>query len=51
MRKARSAILDGTFNSFKADFLGSYEPTDEPIRLNQKQKWLKSRRQGITSID
>jgi queuine tRNA-ribosyltransferase len=51
MRKARSAILDGTFNSFKADFLGSYEPTDEPIRLNQKQKWLKSRRQGLTSID
>jgi len=44
MRKARSAILDGTFNSFKDNFLASYKPTDEQIRLNQKQKWLKSRR-------
>jgi len=44
MRKARSAILDGTFNSFKDNFLVNYKPTDEQIRLNQKQKWLKSRR-------
>ncbi|MFC1897925.1 tRNA guanosine(34) transglycosylase Tgt [Chloroflexota bacterium] len=44
MRKARSTILDGTFNSFKENFLSSYKPTDEKIRLNQKQKWLKSRR-------
>ncbi len=44
MRKVRSAILDGTFNSFKDNFLASYKPTDEQIRLNQKQKWLKSRR-------
>ena len=44
MRKARSAILDGTFNSFKDNFLTNYKPTDEQIRLNQKQKWLKSRR-------
>jgi len=44
MRKARSAILNGTFNSFKDNFLASYKPTDEQIRLNQKQKWLKSRR-------
>jgi len=44
MRKARSAILNGTFNSFKDNFLASYKPTDEQTRLNQKQKWLKSRR-------
>ncbi|GAJ18665.1 unnamed protein product, partial [marine sediment metagenome] len=44
MRKVRSAILNGTFNSFKDNFLSSYKPTDEQIRLNQKQKWLKSRR-------
>ncbi len=44
MHKARSAILDGTFNSFKENFLLSYKPTDEQTRLNQKQKWLKSRR-------
>ncbi len=43
MRKARSAILNGTFNSFKDNFLSNYKPTDEQLRLNQKQKWLKSR--------
>ncbi|MFC1974590.1 tRNA guanosine(34) transglycosylase Tgt [Chloroflexota bacterium] len=46
MCKARGAILDGTFSSFKNDFLASYKPTDEQIRLNQKQKWLKSRHQS-----
>jgi queuine tRNA-ribosyltransferase len=43
MRKARGAILDGTFSSFKDSFLVSYKPTDERIRLSQKQKWLNSR--------
>lgn len=43
MRKIRGAILNGTFNSFKDSFLAGYQPTDEDVRLNQKQKWLKSR--------
>ncbi len=43
MHKIRDAILNGTFNSFKDSFLASYQPTDEDVRLNQKQKWLKSR--------
>jgi len=43
MDKIRGAILDGTFGSFKDDFLASYQPTDEQTRLSQKQKWLKSR--------
>ncbi len=43
MHKIRDAILNGTFNSFKESFLASYQPTDEDVRLNQKQKWLKSR--------
>jgi len=43
MHKIRSAIQDGTFNSFKEDFLAKYKPTDEQVRLDQKQKWLKSR--------
>ena len=43
MHKIRDAILNGTFNSFKDSFLASYKPTDEDVRLNQKQKWLKSR--------
>jgi queuine tRNA-ribosyltransferase len=43
MNKIRGAIYDGTFVSFKDSFLKSYQPTDEQIRLSQKQKWLKSR--------
>jgi queuine tRNA-ribosyltransferase len=43
MYKIRNAMVNGTFNSFRDNFLASYQPTDEQIRLNQKQKWLKSR--------
>ena len=43
MGKIRSAILDGTFSAFKDNFLASYQPTDEQMRVSQKQKWLKSR--------
>ncbi|MBE9482742.1 MAG: tRNA guanosine(34) transglycosylase Tgt [Chloroflexi bacterium] len=43
MYKMRSAIVNGTFSSFRDNFLDNYKPTDEQIRLNQKQKWLKSR--------
>ena len=39
----RGAINDGTFSTFKDDFLASYQPADEPTRLAQKQKWLKRR--------
>jgi len=46
MHKARDAILNGTFGSFRDDFLASYRPTNEQVRLSQKQKWLKSRRLG-----
>jgi len=43
MYKIRSAIINGTFSSFRDNFLANYQPTDEQIRLKQKQKWLKSR--------
>ena len=43
MAKIRSAILDGTFPSFRDKFLSNYQPTDEPTRLSQKQKWLEKR--------
>jgi len=43
MGKIRGAILNGTFVSFKKDFLANYRPTDEPTRLSQKQKWLEKR--------
>ena len=45
LRQIKSAILSGTFSAFKDNFLANYKPTDEQIRLDQKQKWLKSRYQ------
>jgi queuine tRNA-ribosyltransferase len=43
VNKIRGAISDGTFSSFRQDFLASYRPTDEPTRLTQKRKWLEKR--------
>ncbi|MFC1981133.1 tRNA guanosine(34) transglycosylase Tgt [Chloroflexota bacterium] len=43
MQKIRSAILDDTFNTFRADFLANYRTTDEQTRFDQKQKWLRAR--------
>jgi len=43
MRIIRGAILSGTFISLKDNILSNYQPTDEQLRLNQKQKWLESR--------
>jgi queuine tRNA-ribosyltransferase len=43
MQKIRDTILDDTFGSFKDEFLSNYQATDEQIRLEQKQRWLKSR--------
>ncbi|MBI4296242.1 MAG: tRNA guanosine(34) transglycosylase Tgt [Chloroflexi bacterium] len=45
MSKLRDAILNGTFGPFKNDFLATFQPTDEDVRLSQKQKWLKARRE------
>ncbi len=42
--QARSAILGGTFDSFRDNFLQGYRTTGEEVRLEQKQKWLKARR-------
>ena len=43
MRQIRGTILDGTFGSFRDNFLANYRPADEQTRLAQKQKWSKSR--------
>ena len=44
MGEIRSAILDGTFRAFRDNFLASYQPTDEQMRVSQKQKWLRGRK-------
>ena len=43
MRNIRDAIQTDTFDSFKDSFLSNYKPSDEQVRLEQKQKWLKRR--------
>ena len=44
MRKIRESILAGTFPAFRESFLATYQPANEQVRLEQKQKWLDSRR-------
>lgn len=43
VQEIRSALQNGAFASFRDKFLASYQPTDEPVRLEQKQQWLKKR--------
>ncbi|MFC2033059.1 tRNA guanosine(34) transglycosylase Tgt [Chloroflexota bacterium] len=44
--RIRSAIIDGSFNTFRRNFRTNYQPTDEKVRIEQKQKWLKRNRSG-----
>ncbi len=41
MKDIRNSIVNDTFGEFKKKFLSGYKPTDEKVRLDQKQKWLK----------
>ncbi len=43
VQEMRSALQNGTFAAFRDEFLARYHPTDEPVRLEQKEKWLKKR--------
>jgi len=43
MGEIRAAILDGTFGTYRKDFLAGYKTTDEVTRVAQKGKWLKGR--------
>ncbi|MBI2851769.1 MAG: tRNA guanosine(34) transglycosylase Tgt [Chloroflexi bacterium] len=41
MAQIRDSIMDGSFNSLKDEFLAGYRTTNEPVRLEQKRKWLR----------
>jgi queuine tRNA-ribosyltransferase len=43
MTDIRQSILNGTFASFKSDFLNNYKPTNEEVRIEQKKKWIQTR--------
>lgn len=45
MDKIRQSIAEDSFASFRDNFMSTYRPTDEQIRIEQKEKWLK-RHQG-----
>lgn len=42
MREIREAILGGVFPAFRDNFRVSYKTTNELVRLEQKNQWLKS---------
>ncbi|MFC1991037.1 tRNA guanosine(34) transglycosylase Tgt [Chloroflexota bacterium] len=44
MQEIRNSIINGSFDGFRDNFLANYKPSDEKTRVDQKQKWLKSRR-------
>jgi len=41
MARMRAAIEAGAFAAFRKQFTENYRPTDERVRLEQKEKWLK----------
>jgi queuine tRNA-ribosyltransferase len=43
MSQIRDSLAGGSFHVFRESFLAGYEPTDEKVRLDQKQKWLDNR--------
>ena len=51
MRDIRSAILNGSFISFQEDFLSKYQTTNEEVRLEQKQRWLRRPRDYKGAVD
>ena len=40
MTNMRNSIQIGEFKDYKKRFLNEYRPTNESIRIDQKQKWL-----------
>jgi queuine tRNA-ribosyltransferase len=50
IQSINDAIQQGTFATFKSDFLSQYQVTNEEVRLAQKQKWLNSPRHQSDAI-
>jgi queuine tRNA-ribosyltransferase len=40
VEEMRSAILDGSFNSYREAFLARYKTTDRAAAVAQREKWL-----------
>jgi len=46
MGRIRRAVASGTYVSFRGEFLDRYRPTDDEVRIGQKEKWLRKQRSG-----
>ncbi|MBI2955638.1 MAG: tRNA guanosine(34) transglycosylase Tgt [Chloroflexi bacterium] len=44
MEEVRASILSGSFDRLREEFLASYTPTDQGVRLSQKAKWVEAQR-------
>ena len=44
LENARAAIREGRFSEFKDAFLADYRPTDESVRIAQREKWIAARK-------
>ena len=49
MAQIRQAIESGEFPGFRQDFLARYQPTNQEVKLAQKEQWLK--KWGLTAGD
>ncbi|MCX8126707.1 MAG: tRNA guanosine(34) transglycosylase Tgt [Dehalococcoidia bacterium] len=47
LERVREAIANDSFDKFEREFFSTYQPTNEEVRLEQKQKWL-SRQRRLT---
>ncbi len=45
LEKVRQSLAEGSFPQLKKAFLAGYQPTDEDVRIEQKEKWVRSQRQ------
>ena len=51
MEEIRQSILEGNFPQFRENFLRHYQPVDEEMRREQKQRWLNSLRRRAMADD
>ena len=51
MMQIRQSISQGSFLSYKRDFLAGYQSSDEQVRIAQKQKWLENWETHRTAIE
>ncbi|MDD5093852.1 MAG: tRNA guanosine(34) transglycosylase Tgt [Dehalococcoidia bacterium] len=44
MQEIRETIISGAFAQFKEEFLAHFNPVNDEVRIDQKQKWIRAKR-------